>query len=68
MPYPTNTEIAVQNNTTGVVDYLQFQGSQLVASDAINYMGPGWNLSEKASHNLRSSRILAMAKNYSVYL
>jgi hypothetical protein len=39
MPYPTNTDIAVQNNTTGQVDYLQFQGSQLVGSDAIDYAG-----------------------------
>jgi hypothetical protein len=44
MPVPTNTDIAVQNNTTGVVDYLQFQGSTLVASDAINYAGAGWNV------------------------
>jgi hypothetical protein len=44
MPYPTNTDLAVQNNTTGQVDYLQFQGSQLVASDAINYAGAGWNV------------------------
>jgi hypothetical protein len=50
MPYPTNTDIAVQNNTTGQVDYLQFQGSTLVKSDAINYAGAGWNVVAQGSY------------------
>jgi hypothetical protein len=44
MPVPTDTDIAVQNNATGQIDYLQFQGSTLVHSDAVNYVGPGWNV------------------------
>jgi hypothetical protein len=44
MPVLTNTDIAVQNNTTGQVDYLQFQGSQLVSSDAVTYASAGWNV------------------------
>jgi hypothetical protein len=44
MPVPTNTDLAVQNNTTGQVDFLQFQGSTLVASDTVNYVPASWNV------------------------
>jgi hypothetical protein len=44
MPVPTNTDIAVQNNATGQVDYLQFQGSTLVRSAAFTYASAGWNV------------------------
>jgi hypothetical protein len=44
MPVPTNTDLAVQNNTTGQVDFLQFQGSTLVGSDLVNYVPTGWNV------------------------
>lgn len=51
MPYPTNTDIAVQNNTTGQVDYLQFQGSQLIGSATRDYAGPGWNVVAQGDFN-----------------
>jgi hypothetical protein len=41
---PDRCTIAVQNNTTGQVDFLQFQGSILIHSDAVNYVGAGWNV------------------------
>jgi hypothetical protein len=44
MPVPTNTDLAVQNNTTGQVDFIQFQGSTPVASRAVTYASAGWNI------------------------
>jgi hypothetical protein len=44
MPVRANTDITVQNNTTGQIDYLQFQGSTLVHSDAVSYTPPGWDV------------------------
>jgi hypothetical protein len=38
-------DVAVQNNATGAVDYLQFKGSTLVASDMIDYgIGAGFKV------------------------
>jgi hypothetical protein len=37
LPESTLHDVAVQDNTTGAVDYLQFQGSTLVKSDMIDY-------------------------------
>src|SRR5580704_14808377 len=49
MPVPTNTDLAVQNTTTGQLDYLQFQGSTLVASDAVDFGIAGWNVVAQGS-------------------
>jgi hypothetical protein len=45
LPVNIENDVAIQNNTTGAVDYLQFQGNTLTHSDLIDYgLGPGWNL------------------------
>jgi hypothetical protein len=68
MPYPTNTDIAVQNNTTGQVDYLQFQGSTLVKSDTIDYAGPGWNVVAQGSYGGPVGRDLIVQNQSSGFL
>jgi hypothetical protein len=37
LPIPTQNNVVIQNQTTGVVDYLTYQGSKLVASNAVDY-------------------------------
>jgi hypothetical protein len=37
LPIPTQNDVVIQNQTTGVVDYLKYQGSTLVASNAVGY-------------------------------
>src|ERR1051326_8759145 len=37
LPVPTTTYLVGQNPTTGVVDYLKYSGTTLVASNAIDY-------------------------------
>jgi hypothetical protein len=45
LPVNIENDVAVQNNTTGAVDYLQFQGNTVTHSDLIDYgLGAGWNL------------------------
>jgi hypothetical protein len=44
-PIPAQTDFAVENSTTGQVDYLKFQGSTLVGSELFDYgLGSGWNV------------------------
>jgi hypothetical protein len=44
-PIPTQTQFAVENNTTGQVDYLNFQGSTLTQSKLFDYgLGAGWSV------------------------
>jgi len=68
MPYPTNTDIAIQNNSTGQVDYLQFQGSQLVASDAITYAGAGWNVVAQGNYGGPAQHDLVMQNQSSGFV
>jgi hypothetical protein len=45
LPVSQLNDVAIQNNTTGQVDYLQFQGSTLIQSDLVDYgLGVGWNI------------------------
>ncbi len=48
MPLPPVSplnDVTIQNDTTGQVDYLQFQGSTLIHSNQLDYgMGTGWNI------------------------
>jgi hypothetical protein len=45
LPVETQTNAVIQDQTTGVVDYLEYQGGTLVASDAIDYgLGPTWKI------------------------
>src|SRR6516225_10086780 len=37
LPLPSQTDVTIQNQTTGVVDYLKYEGSTLVASRAFDY-------------------------------
>jgi hypothetical protein len=37
LPVPMQNNVVIQNNTTGVVDYLKYEGSTLVASNAVDY-------------------------------
>lgn len=44
-PIPTLTQFAVENDTTGQVDYLKFQGSTLVQSKLVDYgLGTEWHI------------------------
>jgi hypothetical protein len=55
-PVPTLTEFAVENDTTGQVDYLKFQGSTLVQTKLFDYgLGAGWDV---VSH-LSATELLA---------
>jgi hypothetical protein len=48
MPIPPVSplnDVTIQNDTTGQVDYLQFQGSTLIQSHLADYgLGAGWNI------------------------
>jgi hypothetical protein len=37
LPLPLQTDVTIQNQTTGQVDYLKYEGSTLVASDLFDY-------------------------------
>jgi hypothetical protein len=37
LPVTTQTDTVVQDQTTGVVDDLEYEGNTLVAGDAVNY-------------------------------
>src|ERR1700735_1556941 len=37
LPTPLQNNVVIQNNTTGVVDFLKYEGSTLVASSAHDY-------------------------------
>jgi hypothetical protein len=52
MPVPTTTDIAVQNNTTGAIDYLQFTGTTLTASSYHDFGIAGWNVVAHGDFNL----------------
>jgi hypothetical protein len=52
MPVPTTTDIAVQNSTTGAVDYLQFTGTTFTASSFHDYGIAGWNVVAHGDFNL----------------
>src|SRR4051812_1003306 len=43
LPVPTQTDVTIQNATTGQVDYLEFLGTTLVASSLRDY-GLSWNI------------------------
>ena len=45
LPLLSQTDVTIQNNTTGQVDYLKYQGSTLVASNLKDYgLGADWKI------------------------
>jgi hypothetical protein len=45
LPVNIKNDVAMENNTTGAVDYLQFQGNTLIHSQLVDYgLGAGWNI------------------------
>ncbi|NEV00777.1 hypothetical protein [Bradyrhizobium uaiense] len=45
MPTPLQNNVVIQNNTTGVVDYLKYEGSTLVGSVTQDYeLGADWKI------------------------
>jgi hypothetical protein len=45
LPVNTENDVAIQSNSTGAVDYLQYQGNTLIHSDLVDYgLGPSWNV------------------------
>lgn len=45
LPVLTQTDVTIQNNTTGQVDYLMYQGSTLTGSFLVNYgLGSDWKI------------------------
>ncbi|MGY4480776.1 hypothetical protein [Bradyrhizobium sp. USDA 3364] len=45
LPTPLQNNVVIQNNTTGVVDYLKYEGSTLVASMTQDYgLGADWKI------------------------
>src|ERR1700722_14070418 len=43
-PFPTTTDLTIQNTATGQIDYLQLQGTNAVASKLLDYGIAGWNV------------------------
>src|SRR5580700_6474761 len=42
---PAQTELVVQNSSTGAVDFLNFTGPTLTSSDFVDYgLGPSWRV------------------------
>ncbi|WP_143271543.1 hypothetical protein [Bradyrhizobium mercantei] len=53
MPVPLQNNVVIQNNTTGVVDYLKYEGSTLVASNTVDYgLGADWKIVANTSSTL----------------
>jgi hypothetical protein len=53
LPIPTQNNVVIQNQTTGVVDYLKYQGSTLVASNAVDYgLGADFKIVAETSNML----------------
>jgi hypothetical protein len=45
LPVETQTDAVVQDSTTGAVDYLKYEGGNLVGSELFNYgIGPSWKI------------------------
>jgi hypothetical protein len=45
LPLPSQTDVTIQNQTTGAIDYLKYEGSTLVASQAFDYgIGSDWKV------------------------
>jgi hypothetical protein len=44
LPVPSQTNMAVQNDVTGQIDYLQFTGTTLTSSKMVDFGIPGWNV------------------------
>jgi hypothetical protein len=44
LPVNIENDVTIQNNTTGQVDYLQFQGNTLTQSALFDYGIAGWNI------------------------
>jgi hypothetical protein len=57
---PTATDIAVQNSTTGAIDYLQFTGTTLTASSYHDFGIPGWNVVAHGDFNLDNHQDLVV--------
>jgi len=52
LPVPIQTDVAIQNTTTGEVDYLEFKGNTLVASVLIDYgLNPDFHVVASADFN-----------------
>jgi hypothetical protein len=44
-PLPTQTDVTIQNQATGAIDFLKYEGSTLVASQIFNYgIGSDWKV------------------------
>jgi len=53
LPIPTQNNVVIQNQATGVVDYLKYQGSTLVASNAVDYgLGADFKIVADTSNTL----------------
>jgi hypothetical protein len=45
LPLPSQTDVTIQNQTTGAIDFLKYEGSTLVASQLFNYgIGSDWKV------------------------
>jgi hypothetical protein len=45
LPIPSQTDVTIQNQTTGAVDYLEYSGNSLVSSALFDYgLGPNWHV------------------------
>ncbi|MBP2434248.1 hypothetical protein [Bradyrhizobium elkanii] len=52
LPVPTQTDAVIQNQTTGAVDFLKYQGTQIVASSLHDYgIGPAWKIVANGDFN-----------------
>ena len=45
LPLPSQTDVTIQNQTTGQVDYLKYEGNTLVGSELFDYgLGSGFKV------------------------
>jgi hypothetical protein len=45
LPLPSQTDVTIQNQATGAIDYLKYEGSTLVGSRSFDYgIGPDWKV------------------------
>jgi hypothetical protein len=53
LPLPSQTDVTIQNQTTGQIDYLKYQGSTLTGSVMFDYgLGSEWKIVADASFTL----------------
>jgi hypothetical protein len=63
LPLPSQTDVTIQNQTTGQIDYLKYQGSMLTGSDMFDYgLGSEWKIVADESFTLVAQNSTGLVK------